>query len=85
MRLSVPSFQGIGALVEGTALLATVPTMLGRLAQRHHPRLRLARLPLPLTGAPMELFWPSTLDDDESVCFVMDHVSRIAKSVFDAI
>ena len=85
VRISVPSFQGIGALVEGTALLATVPTMVGRLALRHHPRLRLARFPLPLPGASMELFWRSALDDDESVCFVMDHVVRIAKTVFDAI
>ncbi len=81
VRVSVPSFHGVGALVEGSPLLATVPTLVGRLALRHHPRLRLERLPLPIGGAPLELFWRSALDDDESVRFVMDHVARIAKRV----
>src|SRR5262249_53482645 len=82
VRISVPSFHKIGALVEGTALLATVPTPVAAMAMRFHPRLRLARLPFRLASSPMELLWRSALDDDDSIRFVIGHVVEIAHAAF---
>jgi LysR family transcriptional activator of mexEF-oprN operon len=78
VRVSVPSFQSIGAIVEGSALLATVPTMVAQEITRQRPKLRIAPLPFALAGAPMELLWRSTLDDDQALRFVMEHIARIA-------
>jgi LysR family transcriptional activator of mexEF-oprN operon len=83
VRISVPTFHSVGALVEGTALLATVPAMVARQMLRQHPKLRVTDLPFPLRGTPVELVWRSALDDDDSVRFVMAHVRRIAGAAFE--
>jgi LysR family transcriptional regulator, mexEF-oprN operon transcriptional activator len=82
VRISVPSFQSVGALVDGSALLATVPLMVARQTMRWHPELRTAALPFPIAGTPMELLWRGALDDDDPVRFVMRHVTAIAKAAF---
>src|SRR6185503_194241 len=80
VRVSIPSFQSVGAAVDGTALLATVPAFVAHhvIARRRH--LRTAELPFLLGGGtPMELLWQSAVDDDEALGFVRGHVVRIAK------
>lgn len=85
VRISVPTFQSVGAIVEGTALLATLPAMVAREAIRRHPRLKTVELPFPIQGSPpMELIWRSALDDDASLRFVMQHVKSIARAAFAA-
>jgi len=79
VRVSVPTFHSVGVIVEGTALLATVPMMVAREVLRRHPKLAVTELPFAMRGTPMELVWRSALDDDDSVRFVMDHVTRIAR------
>lgn len=79
VRLSVPTFHDIGALVVGTPLVATVPALVARAAQRRHPALRSAPVPLRLGGAPMELLVRSGLADDDAVRFVSAHVKHIAE------
>jgi DNA-binding transcriptional LysR family regulator len=81
VRVSVPTFQSIGALVEGSALLATVPDMVAREITSLRPRLRTTPLPLALGGAPTELLWRSTVEDDEAIRFMRDLVVRVAKRV----
>ena len=78
VRVSVPSFQAIGAIVEGSALLATVPVIVADELTRRHPKLRTIALPFELAGAPTDLLWRSTLDDDPALRFVMEHIARIA-------
>jgi LysR family transcriptional activator of mexEF-oprN operon len=78
VRVSVPTFHSIGAIVEGTALLATIPSMVARQILLERPKLRVAELPFPLEGTAVELLWRSALDDDPALRFVMDHVTRIA-------
>jgi LysR family transcriptional regulator, mexEF-oprN operon transcriptional activator len=38
-------------------------------------------VPLPLTGAPLELLWRNAQSDDEALRFIREHIARIAKVV----
>ncbi len=78
VRCSVSSFANLGAIIEGTPLLATIPRRVAgfaRVARRH---LRTAELPFDLSGAPMEMLWSSVDEDDPAVAFLRDAILRIA-------
>jgi LysR family transcriptional activator of mexEF-oprN operon len=81
VRVSVPTFHGIGALVEGSALLATVPGVVAREITSQRPSLRTTTPPLALGSAPMELLWRTIVDDDEAIRFMRDQVIRVVKTV----
>lgn len=78
VRCSVSTFANVGALVDGTALLATVPALVAREIRRVRPHLRAAALPFALPGAPLELLWPAATDDDAACAFLRAHLVRIA-------
>ncbi|MEO5730763.1 MAG: LysR family transcriptional regulator [Byssovorax sp.] len=78
VRVSVPTFQSVGALVDGSALLATVPAMVAREIIAVRPHLRTKTLPFDLAGTPMEMLWQSALDDDEAIRFVQELIVGIA-------
>jgi DNA-binding transcriptional LysR family regulator len=80
VRCSVSSFANVGALVDGTALLATVPEMVAREIRGVRPHLRAAKLPFGLGGAAMELLWPAAVDDDESFQFLRQQIAGIASA-----
>jgi LysR family transcriptional activator of mexEF-oprN operon len=80
VRVSVPTFHSIGALVEGSALIATVPSMVAREITSLRPNLRTAPPPVALGSAPMELLWRSTVEDDEAIGFMRDLVVRVVKA-----
>ena len=79
VRCSVSSFANIGAVVDGSALLATVPSLVARQIREVRPHLRTAPLPFPLLGSTMELLWPATVDDDEAGRFLRERIIRIAR------
>ncbi len=83
-RVSVPTFLGLGAIVEGSTLLATVPESVARTILADRPRLR--AIPLAFTkgikGSPIELLWRREMEDDGALAFVMSHVERIANEAF---
>lgn len=79
VRCSVPSFHSVGAIVEGTALLATVPELVARSVRRAHPRLRTAALPFTFAPVPLELLWSDAADDD-ACRFVRALVTRAVRS-----
>ncbi len=79
VRVSVPSFQGLGAILEGTALLATVPTLVAKQIVAGRRRLRTAVLPFSLAGTSLDLLWPAAVDDDEAVRFVREQVVEISR------
>jgi len=81
VSVSVPTFHSVGLVVEGSALLATVPELFARAIVARHPRLRTTPLPFPLAGAPMELLWRRALDDDPAVRFVMERIVRVAEEL----
>lgn len=78
VRCSVSTFASIGAIVDGTALLATVPTPVARDIRSMRPHLRASTLPFALAGAPVELAWPIALDDDVIAKLVRDRIVAIA-------
>ncbi|MEZ4365521.1 MAG: LysR family transcriptional regulator [Kofleriaceae bacterium] len=51
IRCSVPDFANLGAIVEGSALLATVPAMVAEQIRATRPRLRVAPCPHPARRA----------------------------------
>jgi LysR family transcriptional activator of mexEF-oprN operon len=81
VRVSLPTFESVGVVVDGSSLLATVPEMVAREILSLRPHLRTAPLPreVVLGGAPMELLWRSAVDDDAAVRFVRDLVVRLAE------
>jgi LysR family transcriptional regulator, mexEF-oprN operon transcriptional activator len=80
VRCSVASFGNVGALVDGTPLLATVPTIVAREIRRVRPHLATRPLPFGLSGAFNELLWPAAVDDDEAARFLRAHITRIARA-----
>jgi LysR family transcriptional regulator, mexEF-oprN operon transcriptional activator len=81
VRCSVGSFANLGALLSGTAMLATVPEIVAEHLRKTHPELATKRLPLPLAGMPMELLWPAAADDDAPCRFVRQKVVEIAANI----
>jgi LysR family transcriptional activator of mexEF-oprN operon len=79
VRVSVPTFHGIGAMVDGSGLLATVPAMVAREVTSLRPHLRTTALPVNLASAPMELLWRSAVEDDEAIRFIRERVVDVAK------
>jgi len=77
VRVSVSSFSNIGAIVEGTALLATVPEQVALQLRLAHPRLRMAKLPFALESRGMELLWSDATEADDACAFVRDAIMRI--------
>lgn len=55
VRCAVAGFGAIGAVVEGSALVATVPRIVAQQIVRQRPKLRLARLPLAHDDGGMDL------------------------------
>jgi LysR family transcriptional activator of mexEF-oprN operon len=80
IRCSVSSFTSIGAIVDGSSMLATVPEFVADqiLTTRRH----LATKPLPfhLAGSYAELLWPAATDDDAPCRFVRAQVVAIANA-----
>lgn len=83
VRVSVPTFHSIGALVEDSALLATVPDVVAQEIVSLRPALRTVPLPLELRleGASTELLWRNTVEDDEAIRFMRELVVRVVKTV----
>lgn len=81
VRCSVASFTSLGAILEGSALVATVPEMVARTVMELRPKLRSARLPFAFdtTGARgTELLWPTSLETDDAHRFVRDAIVKLA-------
>ena len=79
IRVSVPSFHSIGAIVDESPLVATVPKAVAARIRRLRPHLAEAKVPFPLGGAPMEMLWRTGVDDDPAVRFVREHVADISR------
>lgn len=78
VRVSVPTFHSVGAVVDGTTLLATIPETVAREIRAHRPHLRTTAPPLRLVGAAMELLWRAPTDDDPALAFMRELVARLA-------
>lgn len=81
VRCSVGSFGQLSAVLSGSALLATVPETVARHFQSKYPHFGTLPVPLPLSGAAMELLWLQALERDEAFCFVRDRLSQIGRNL----
>ena len=79
VRCSVSGFANVGAVVDGSALVATVPELVARQIRLVRPHLRTAPLPFSLRGAATELLWPAAADDDEAARFLRGRIAEIAR------
>lgn len=79
VRCSVSSFSNLGAIVQGTRLVATVPRLVAHSIREVRPQLVTAELPFEAAGAPMEMLWPAAADEDEPARFVRELVVKIAR------
>jgi LysR family transcriptional activator of mexEF-oprN operon len=83
VRCSVSSFANIGAIVDGTAMLATIPELVAAKVLAARPHLKTKALPptMKIEGSHAELLWPTVTDDDEPCKFVRAKIREIAKTV----
>jgi LysR family transcriptional activator of mexEF-oprN operon len=78
VRCSVATFAGIGAIVDGGSLVATVPDVVAMSILRQRPHLRTARPPFPPVDGGMDLLWPAALDVDDAGRFIREAIVDIA-------
>jgi len=77
VRCSVSSFANVGAVVDGSALVATVPALVARHIRLALPHLRTAELPFALPGVPTELLWSIAVDEDPAGRFLRERVVQL--------
>ena len=78
IRCSVSSFANLGAIIDGTAMLATIPELVATQIRATRPHLKTKELPFTIKGSHAELLWPVASDDDEPCKFVRRMIAEIA-------
>lgn len=81
IRCSVSSFANLGALIDGTAMLATIPELVATQIRATRPHLRTKPLPFPIQGSSIELLWPVLTDTDEPCKYVRGKIADIARTL----
>jgi LysR family transcriptional activator of mexEF-oprN operon len=81
IRCSISSFANLGALIDGTAMLATVPELVATQIRATRPHLKTKPLPFAIKGAFAELLWPIATDDDEPCRFARSKIAEIARTL----
>ena len=79
VRCSVSSFAHVGALIEGTAMLATIPNLVADQIRAVRPHLKKKPLPFTLQTSALELLWPVATDDDGICGFVRAKIVESAR------
>lgn len=79
IRCSVSTFANLGGILDGSALLATVPATVAHHLCKARPHLAIRTLPFALHGGPSELLWPTTTEDDGACRFLRDQIRAIAR------
>ena len=79
IRCSIATFSNLGALIDGTAMLATVPVIVAAQIRATRPHLRTKPLPFQVEGSHMELLWPVATDDDDACRFARRMIVEIAR------
>ena len=78
IRCAVATFSAVGAIVDGSALVATLPSIVARQLVAQRPHLAVARFPLPQVDGGMDLLWPSALADDDANRFLRETIVELA-------
>jgi LysR family transcriptional activator of mexEF-oprN operon len=78
VRCSVATFSSVGAIVDGSRLVATIPAVFARQILALRPHRRRAALPFAHEPGDIELLWPRALDADPACRFLRDAIIRVA-------
>lgn len=81
VRCSVSSFANLGAIIDGTAMLATIPALVATHIRATRPHLRTRPLPFKVEGSYSELLWSVATDDDEACRFARAKIVAIARAL----
>jgi LysR family transcriptional activator of mexEF-oprN operon len=81
VRCAISSFANLGALLDGTSMLATIPELVAAQIRTTRPHLKTKRLPFELEGSDAELLWPAATDDDEACRFARGKIVEIARTL----
>ena len=81
IRCSVSSFANLGALIDGTAMLATIPALVATQIRATRPHLKTKPLPFPIKGSHAELLWPNATEDDGPCTFVRAKIREIGREI----
>lgn len=81
IRCSVSSFANLGALLDGTAMLATVPSLVATQIRSLRPHLRTKKLPFAVPIGYVEMLWTAASDDEPPCRFARAHIARIARTL----
>lgn len=76
---SVTNFSTVGAIVDGSNLIATVPEAIALHIKALRPHLRISPVPFTLGPFNLELLWPRALDTAPACRFVRDAIIRICR------
>ncbi|HEY4060066.1 MAG TPA: LysR family transcriptional regulator [Kofleriaceae bacterium] len=77
IRCSISSFSNLGALLDGTRMIATIPEIVADQIRVTRPHLRKKPKPFKIEGAWNELLWPVATDDDPACQFARDHILAV--------
>jgi len=80
VRVSVPAFGYIADVVDGSSLVATVPSLLARELSKTRPHLRALPLPFSMESTSLDLLWSRVTDADPAARFVREQVASIVES-----
>jgi len=80
-RCSVSSFASLGALIEGSTMLATIPQIVAAQILSVRPHLETRPLPFEIRGSFLELLWPLPSDDDEPCRFAREKITALARTL----
>ncbi|WP_394843151.1 LysR family transcriptional regulator [Pendulispora brunnea] len=78
VRISVPAFSYVADVVDGSPLLATIPTLVANHIIRTRPHLRSTPLPFSWESSIVELLWSRATDDDEAARFLRGVLLKVA-------
>lgn len=85
VRCSVPSFVHVGALIEGSSMLATIPHLVADQILSVRPRLKKRALPFTIQGSGLELLWPVASDDDGPSRFLRSKIVELAAAAVSSL
>jgi LysR family transcriptional activator of mexEF-oprN operon len=77
-RCSVSSVAYVGAIIEGTSMLATLSKRIAGHIRAGRPHLKEKPLPFDIQGSYAELLWPVATDDDDACRFLRTKIAEIA-------
>lgn len=85
VRVSVASFEAVGALIDGSALIATLPRGVAHDIRKLRPHLRTTKPPFDIEGAYVELLQRRASQDDDTLSWLRSRIEQLSDAYARAI